>query len=98
MRLAVIVTLLLALSACAGNRVADAARGAQLFAQYCAVCHGAQGEGAEAPALKGEAKRKDRSQLEMWIKNPLPPMPTLYPKPLGDEEVSDVAAYVETLK
>lgn len=33
-----------------------------------------------------------------WIKNPTPPMPKLYPKPLNEADVQAVAAYVETLK
>lgn len=35
----------------------DVARGKQLFAQNCAVCHGPHGEGSEGPSLKNEASR-----------------------------------------
>ena len=87
-----------AVAGCAGTHSPDPVRGQQLFTQYCAVCHGPEGRGAEAPSLRGEAARKNPSQLEAWIKSPLPPMPTLYPKPLGDADVADVVAYVETLK
>ena len=86
------------IAGCQGSRAPDAALGQQIFAQNCAVCHGPQGRGAEAPALKGEVSRKDLVQLEEWIKKPAPPMPTLYPKPLRDQDVADVAAYVESLK
>jgi mono/diheme cytochrome c family protein len=76
----------------------DAARGKQLFAQNCAMCHGPEGAGAEAPRLKGEATRKNTAQLVAWIKKPAPPMPTLYPSPLNQRDVDDIAAYVEQLK
>jgi len=33
---------------------AQAARGAQLYADNCASCHGAKGEGVDAPALVGK--------------------------------------------
>lgn len=75
----------------------NAARGAQVFAQNCAVCHGRSGEGASGPSLKGEAARKNLAQAEAWIENPLPPMPKLYPATLSAQDVTDVAAFVETL-
>ena len=77
---------------------ADVAHGKQLFAQDCAICHGREGAGLEAPRLKGEAARKDIPELEAWIKKPAPPMPALYPSPLGERDVDDIAAYVEQLK
>ncbi|HYL28200.1 MAG TPA: cytochrome c [Candidatus Nitrosotalea sp.] len=98
MRCIAVVACSIAIAGCQGSHAPDAARGQQLFTQNCAVCHGPQGQGAEAPAIKGEASRKDLAKLEEWIKKPAPPMPLLYPKPLGDQDVADVAAYVETLK
>jgi mono/diheme cytochrome c family protein len=83
---------------CASSGAPDPTRGKHLFAQNCAICHGHQGAGAEAPALKGEATRKNAAELEAWIKKPAPPMPKLYPSPLSDKDVTDVAAYVEQLK
>ncbi len=75
----------------------DLDRGKQIFTQNCAACHGASGEGGAGPALKGEHTRKDRAQAIAWIKDPQPPMPKLYPQPLSDRDVADVAAYVESL-
>jgi mono/diheme cytochrome c family protein len=86
------------LASCSSSGAGNAARGKQLFAQNCAVCHGPEGVGAEAPRLKGEATRKNTAQLIAWIKKPLPPMPTLYPSPLNERDVDDIAAYVEQLK
>ncbi len=78
---------------------ARVAHGRQLFAQNCAVCHGAQGQGGGVgPSLKNESARKDWAQTQAWIKKPVPPMPALYPSPLSANDVADVAAFVETLK
>ncbi len=75
----------------------DLARGAAVFSQNCAVCHGAQGAGGEGPSLKGERTRKDLQQAQQWIMNPGAPMPKLFPGTLSRADVRDVAAYVETL-
>ena len=76
----------------------DAAHGKTIFGANCAVCHGASGtEGGSGPSLKNEKSRKNFAQAVAWIKNPQPPMPKLYPSPLSEKDVNDVAAYVETL-
>ncbi|MDE2460362.1 MAG: c-type cytochrome, partial [Gammaproteobacteria bacterium] len=72
--------------------------GQQIFAANCAVCHGAYGEGGVGPSLQDESTRKDLDEVIAWIKDPKPPMPKLYPKPLNEADVQAVAAYVETLK
>lgn len=72
-------------------------RGAALFSQNCAVCHGVQGAGGEGPSLKGEKTRKNLQQAQQWIMNPGAPMPKLFPGTLSRADVRDVAAYVETL-
>lgn len=76
----------------------DAANGKKLFAANCAACHGAHGtEGGVGPSLKGEKSKKNQAAAVAWIKNPKAPMPKLYPSPLSEKDVNDVAAYVETL-
>jgi mono/diheme cytochrome c family protein len=81
-----------------GGATGDAAHGKQIFAANCASCHGATGtEGGVGPSLKGEKSRKNYQQAIAWIKNPQPPMPKLYPSPLSEKDVDDVAAFVETL-
>lgn len=72
--------------------------GQQIFAANCSVCHGAHGEGGVGPSLQDEITRKDLDEVIGWIKNPVAPMPKLYPKPLSEADVQAVAAYVETLK
>jgi mono/diheme cytochrome c family protein len=76
----------------------NAAHGSAIFSQNCSSCHGAAGAGGGiGPTLKGEKSRKDLPAAIAWIKNPKPPMPKLYPSPLSESDVADVAAYVESL-
>jgi mono/diheme cytochrome c family protein len=80
--------------------VGDAEHGKAIFAQNCSTCHGAAGAGgagALGPRLKNEKTRKDYDAAIVWIKDPQPPMPKLYPQVLSEKDVEDVAAYVETL-
>ncbi len=76
----------------------DAAHGKTIFTNNCASCHGATGrEGGVGPSLTNEKSRKNYDQTVAWIKNPQPPMPKLYPSPLAEKDVDDVAAYVQSL-
>ena len=77
---------------------ANQSRGAKLFAANCASCHGMHGtEGGVGPSLAGERTRKDLAATLHAIKNPEPPMPKLFPSPLDDADVADLAAYVRSL-
>jgi mono/diheme cytochrome c family protein len=76
---------------------ADTVHGQTIYAANCASCHGARGEGGVGPELHGENTRKDITGTIVWIKNPISPMPMLYPKPLSGKDVDDVAAFVEKL-
>jgi mono/diheme cytochrome c family protein len=76
----------------------DPKHGEEIFKQNCASCHGAGGAGGGiGPVLKGEKQRKDYAAAIAWIKNPQPPMPKLFPSVLSQNDVQDVAAYVESL-
>jgi mono/diheme cytochrome c family protein len=76
----------------------DAVHGKAIFSANCSSCHGATGhEGGVGPSLTNEKSRKDDAAAIAWIKNPTAPMPKLYPSPLSEKDVDDVAAYVETL-
>ncbi len=72
--------------------------GKAIYADNCSQCHGATGtEGGLGPSLRDERKRKTYAQTIEWIEDPVSPMPKLYPSPLSDKDVADVAAYVQTL-
>ncbi|HTV72627.1 MAG TPA: c-type cytochrome [Candidatus Acidoferrales bacterium] len=78
--------------------VGSVTNGRRIFANNCATCHGAGGtQGGVGPSLKDERARKDYEATIAWIKNPDPPMPALYPSPLSERAVDDVAAYVQSL-
>ncbi len=75
----------------------DGVLGQTVFAENCAGCHGANGEGGIGPSLKNERSRKNYAAAVAWIKHPSPPMPELYPGTLGEKDVDNVAAYMESL-
>jgi alcohol dehydrogenase (cytochrome c) len=76
----------------------DIGHGKAIYAQNCAACHGAGGvEGGVGPSLRNEKGRKTAAQVEAWIKNPVPPMPKLFPAPLSEADVADVTAFIDTL-
>jgi len=78
--------------------VGDVEAGRQVFTLNCATCHGATGvEGGVGPSLRGERTRKDLDATIAWIKNPSPPMPALFPQTITDQQVTDVATYVQKL-
>ncbi len=77
----------------------DISRGRLVFATNCATCHGEGGRsGGVGPSLVDESARQDLGRTIVWIENPDPPMPKLYPSPLSDEDVADVAAFVQQIK
>jgi mono/diheme cytochrome c family protein len=108
-RLATLVALVaLALGACsrpadrartqASPTIPSASRGAALFSQNCAVCHGDRGAGARlGPPLIGIGKRKTQDAIRIAIEHPDPPMPKLYPARLSKQDLNDLTAFVESL-
>ena len=72
--------------------------GKAVFAQYCSACHGASGEGSVGPPLTSESLKKNLNEAIAFIKDPKPPMPKMFPAPLTEQDVADVAAFVEGLK
>lgn len=97
---AVLCTALIA-AGCAKNdqstSSASVSHGAEVFAANCVACHGAAGVGGAGPSLRGESQRKNLEAIVAWIKQPVPPMPKLYPVPLSEHDVEEVAAYVQSL-
>ncbi len=77
----------------------DVERGEEIFETNCSTCHGSGGRsGGVGPSLVDESERQDLSRTIVWIENPDPPMPKLYPSPLSEREVADVAAFVQQIK
>jgi mono/diheme cytochrome c family protein len=72
----------------------DPKRGKEIFGKNCVVCHGANGEGATGPSLRGVGTKLDFEAAVRWIEQPSSKMPKLYPKPLDAQAVADVAAFI----
>jgi alcohol dehydrogenase (cytochrome c) len=73
-------------------------RGEALYGSLCSICHGAAGEGLTGPRLRGIDKRKDQRPIATIIKDPAPGMARFYPNVVSDQDVADLAAYLEQLK
>lgn len=74
------------------------ATGKVLHGADCAACHGPNGVGGgTGPRLQNERLRKDLGAIRVWIENPDPPMPKLYPDRLTGDDVTSIAKYVESL-
>lgn len=92
-----IVTLAFALIGCAETITGDATAGADVYASNCASCHGADGTGDEAngfPNLVEEAP--DAAEIEEYVRDGAGVMPA-FEGTLGDQEIADVVAYVDSL-
>jgi PQQ-dependent dehydrogenase (methanol/ethanol family) len=75
--------------------VANPDHGHALYAQVCSTCHGTGGTLIEGHNL---ATLRDRRSLEStvaFIKAPVAPMPRLYPLTLTEQDVVDLAAYLQ---
>ncbi|MDP9025554.1 MAG: cytochrome c [Candidatus Eremiobacteraeota bacterium] len=73
--------------------------GAALFSKNCSACHGGGGKGGSplGPSLTLERTKKSREQIVAAIEDPEPPMPKLFPGQLSEQDVADIAAYLESL-
>ena len=74
------------------------ARGAELYAAYCAGCHGAVGEGrGPIPALDNSDHAMDHPDqfLISIIANGKSPMPA-FGRQLSEQEISDIVAFFKS--
>jgi len=71
----------------------NAAAGEQVFADTCASCHGAQGEGGVGPNLQESSVATDLQAVEEQVRNGGGAMPA-FGDELSDQQISDVAAFV----
>jgi ubiquinol-cytochrome c reductase cytochrome c subunit len=79
----------------------DPQRGREIFEQSCAMCHGQDASGMMGmhPSLRGAIERLSREGVEITIRegrSTTPPMPS-FGNELTEEEIDDVAAYLDTL-
>ena len=76
----------------------QASRGEALYGPLCSICHGPNAEGLTAPALRHIDQRTDRRPVVTIIKEPATGMARFYPSVLSDQDVDDLAAFLEQLK
>jgi cytochrome c oxidase cbb3-type subunit 3 len=83
----------------------DVAQGARLYADACASCHGARGEGAEGPALANPrllAAATDAYLVETVKRGrrgtSMPPFTAASPahRVLADDEITAIVAFIRT--
>jgi heme/copper-type cytochrome/quinol oxidase subunit 2/cytochrome c5 len=80
--------------AASGGATADAAAGEEVFAENCAVCHGATGHGGGGgPDLTTMPKAQEQAGAEEQVTNGGGGMPP-FGGTLSEEEIKNVAAYV----
>ncbi len=72
----------------------DAVAGAEVFSDYCASCHAADGSGEFGPSLQGTGKSDE--EIVDFVLNGESAMPPLGDD-LTDQEIADVLAHVRTL-
>jgi alcohol dehydrogenase (cytochrome c) len=70
--------------------------GRTLYAQNCAACHGASGEGGTGKSLTKLSARRTFQSTIQWLENPTPPMPKLFPSPLSERDVRDIALFIRS--
>lgn len=70
----------------------DAALGETLYADNCAGCHGADGEGGSGPAMTDEVPELSDEEIVDVIVNGYEEMPAQ--DQLADQDVADVLAYL----
>ncbi len=80
------------------TRPVNYAHGKSLFTLNCAGCHGQEGGGIVGPSLKNLQTRMSVQQAIQAVKNPVAPMPKLYPSTLSDRDVTDIVDYLYTFQ
>ncbi|MCM2326776.1 MAG: cytochrome c [Lysobacter sp.] len=100
MRIAATLALLIAALAGLPAAGADLARGGQVYALHCAVCHGPSGQGGVPGAPKfnrGERLMQSDLALAESVRRGRNIMPA-FAGVLRDREILDVIAYLRTLQ
>jgi mono/diheme cytochrome c family protein len=75
-----------------GQDLVQTVKGAELYAESCAGCHGANGGGGSASALAGEG---DAAQVEAAIRDGSGSMPAMADV-VSEDQITAIAVYVTT--
>ncbi len=91
-----------ALSSCGGGPAGPTpasaqARGQVVFARYCNSCHPGGGRGA-GPALPMLVASRSDDELRSLVRGGKNRMPAFGPEVIPDDQLSDLIAYLRTLK
>lgn len=78
-----------------GGAAGDVAAGKAVFEANCNVCHPG-GEKGVGPALKGTAKTPD--QIRTQVRQGKGAMPAFGTEKINDKQLTDLIAYVKSLK
>ena len=73
------------------------ATGEAIYLKKCARCHGADGTKGRSGAANLQLSKMDNGMISQIIQNGKKPMPA-YKSKLTDEEISDLVAYVKSLR
>jgi alcohol dehydrogenase (cytochrome c) len=84
--------------AASGSAETAASRPLRRYAELCALCHGAAGQGIDGPALKGAGTQLDAAQIAEVIEHPGMGMPAYFPDVLDHSEVRELARFIVTWK
>jgi PQQ-dependent dehydrogenase (methanol/ethanol family) len=71
------------------------AHGRSVYKRVCSSCHGVQGDLVAGHNLATIKDRRDFPATVELIKSPVAPMPKLYPGVLSEQDVLNVAAYLQ---
>jgi mono/diheme cytochrome c family protein len=87
--------------ALASAQTGDAETGKTLFAEYCAVCHGHDGQGRVGASLRGWFASIDpeafvRSTVSEGVGGIMPAFSESEGGPLTEDQIDDIAAYILT--
>lgn len=86
------IVLLLSAFACAPAPEGDPVAGEAVYADNCASCHGADGEGGSGPAMDepaAELSEERIAEIALYGDGDMPAV-----EGLGEQDAADVAAYV----
>ena len=77
------------------DKNSSVSRGRERFRTLCADCHGTDGGLLANADLRTLKQRKDRAATLAFLRNPKAPMPKLFPSILKEQDLSELATYLD---